>query len=107
MPSLFAAILKWGIYLEVVLRNNVKRKSTRASAKREIPHLSIAPYKEGVAIVKKQMPFRAILRSWTLLPSHKLLALPILWDGGPYTAINYGCRGRSGGTNFGGGPLTA
>ena len=67
----------------VVLRNNVKRKSTRASATRDIPHLSIAPYKEGVAIVQKQMPFRAILRSWTLLPSHKLLTILRALQSGP------------------------
>ena len=83
-PSLFAAILKWGIYCEVVLRNNVKRKSTRASATWEIPHSSIASYKEGVATAQMQMPFRAILRSWTLLPSHKLDRLQLHALPGPF-----------------------
>ena len=69
---IFAAILKRGIYREVVLRNNVKPKSKRASATREIPHLSNPPYKEDVVTVQMQIPFGAILRSWTLLPSHKL-----------------------------------
>ena len=75
----------------VVLRNYVKRLEGRYASERayyahksaeqphgEIYHLSIAPNKEGGAIIQLQMPFRAILRSWTLLPSHKLLPISLL-----------------------------
>ena len=36
------------------------------------PHLRICPYKGIVATVQIQMPFHAIVRSWTLLP-------PLIW----------------------------
>ena len=41
-------------------------------------HLSLAPYKESVTIVQIQMPFYAVMRSWTpsaLRAAHMLLSV--------------------------------
>ena len=43
--------------------------NTYAATAPDISHLRICPYKGSVATVQIQMPFQAIVRSWTLLPS--------------------------------------
>ena len=43
--------------------------NTYAATTPDIPHLRICPYKGSVATVQIQMPFQAIVPSWTLLPS--------------------------------------
>ena len=44
--------------------------NTYAATAPDTPHLRICPYKGSVATVQIQMPFQAIVRSWTLLPSY-------------------------------------
>ena len=68
------------IFNSGVLRKRVKccaaraivrgyENNTYAATAPGIPHLRICPYKGSVATVQIQMPFQAIVRSWTLLPS--------------------------------------